>query len=56
MTQRSIQQPQNIPAHRAARSAVMVQAKRADILVLNVALAALVIVVVVLITPITGAG
>ncbi len=56
MTQRSIQQPQNTPAHRAARSAVIAQPKRIEIPVLNVALAALVVVVVVLITPFTGAG
>ena len=56
MTQRSIQQPQNTSAHRAARSAVIAQTKRIDISALNVALAALVVVVVVLITPFTGAG
>jgi hypothetical protein len=57
MTQRSIQHSHNIPARRAARSAAIAQAERTpDHFILNVALAALVIVVVVLITPFTGAG
>lgn len=56
MTQRSIPHLKQSPAHRAARTAAIAQAKRTDILVLNVALAALVVVVVVLITPFTGAG
>ncbi len=55
MTQRSIQLRTATPAHRAARSAA-VMSKRIDIAVLNVALAALVLVVVVLITTPTGAG
>lgn len=55
MTQRSIQLPTDATAHRAARSAA-IASKRIDIAVLNVALAALVLVVVVLITTPTGAG
>ena len=57
MTQRSIQLPQHATAHRAARAhANVAQAKRIDITVINVALASLVLVVVVLITTLTGAG
>ncbi len=56
MTQRSIQLPQHAPAHRAARAhASVAHAKRIDTTVINVALASLVLVVV-LITTLTGAG
>lgn len=55
MTQRSIQHPQHAPAHRAAQASAA-QAKRIDTTVINVALASLVLVVVVLITTLTGAG
>lgn len=57
MTQRSIHRPRHIPARRAARGVATAQGKRIDPLLLNLALAALVlVVVVVLITPFTGAG
>ncbi|MBN8212406.1 MAG: hypothetical protein J0M09_05760 [Xanthomonadales bacterium] len=56
MTQRSIHRPHHIPARRAARSVAVFAQKRHQILIFNVALAALVLVVVVLITPFTGAG
>jgi hypothetical protein len=57
MTQRSINRQPPIPARRAARSAAVFAHKRHDILIVNAALAALVlVVVVVLITPFTGAG
>ena len=56
MTQRNIQHPHHRPARRAARSIAIAQTKRVDTVVLNVALVALVLVVVVLITPFTGAG
>ena len=56
MTQRSIHRPHHIPARRAARSLAVFAQKRHQILIFNVALAALVLVVVVLITPFTGAG
>lgn len=57
MTQRSIQHPQHAPAHRAAQAhAGAAQARRIDTSVINVALASLVLVVVVLITTLTGAG
>jgi len=57
MTQRSIQFPQHATAHRAARAhASVAQAKRIDTTIINVALASLVLVVVVLITTLTGAG
>lgn len=57
MTQRSIQHPQHATAHRAAQvRAGVAQTKRIDATVLSVALASLVLVVVVLITTLTGAG
>jgi ribosomal protein L11 methylase PrmA len=57
MTQRSIQLPHHTSARSAARSAAVAHTKQVDIVVANVALAALVlVVVVVLITPFTGAG
>jgi hypothetical protein len=56
MTQRSIHSSHNTSARRAARSGAIAQTPRTDHLILNVTLAALVIVVVVLITPFTGAG
>jgi hypothetical protein len=52
MTQRNIQHPHHSPARRAARSTAIAQTKRIDMFVFNVAL----VVVVVLITPFTGAG
>jgi hypothetical protein len=53
MTQRSIQQPDRPTARRAEKAVVIAQAERIH----NIALAALVlVVVVVLITPFTGAG
>lgn len=55
MTQRSIHRPHHIPARRAARGVAIAQAKRIDPVLLNLALTALVLVVV-LITPFTGAG
>ncbi len=57
MTQRSIHHPHHSPARRAARGVAIAQNKRIDPVLLNLALAALVlVVVVVLITPFTGAG
>lgn len=56
MTQRSIQLRHPTSAHRAARSVAISAQKRHDMLIVNAALAALVLVVVVLITPFTGAG
>jgi hypothetical protein len=56
MTQRSIQHPNRFTAQRAARLAVIAQTERIDMVVVNVALTALVLVVVVLITTFTGAG
>jgi hypothetical protein len=57
MTQRNIHHPLNATARRAARSVVITAAdKRVDILTVNVALSALVLVVVLLITSFTGAG
>lgn len=56
MTQRSIQHLSRFTAHRAARLAVVTRTERIDTVVLNVALTALVLVVVVLITTFTGAG
>lgn len=57
MTHRSIHHPLNPTAHRATRGAVIAAAeKRVDILILNTALSALVLVVVLLITSYTGAG
>lgn len=57
MTHRNIHRPLNATARRAARSVVIAAAdKRVDILTVNVALSALVLVVVVLITTHTGAG
>lgn len=56
MTQRNIQLPQHATAHRAARAhASAAQSRRIDTVVINVALASLVLVVV-LITTLTGAG
>ncbi len=56
MTQRSIQPQHHTTARRAARSIAIARTKHIDIAVINVALAALVLVVVVLISPFTGAG
>jgi len=56
MTQRSIHRPHHITAPRAARGIAIAQSKRPDSIVLNLALVAIVLVVVVLITPFTGAG
>ena len=56
MTQRSIKLQHRTPAHCAGRSAAISRTKRIDVAVINVALAALVLVVVVLISPFTGAG
>jgi hypothetical protein len=56
MTQRSIQLPHYTSARRAARSIAIARSKRIDISAMNVVLAALVLVVVVLISPFTGAG
>lgn len=56
MTQRSIQHPKHATAQRAARAhASVAQDKRIGTTVINVALASLVLVVV-LITTLTGAG
>lgn len=57
MTQRSIQLPHHTSARRAARSMAIARTQHVDIVLVNVALTALVLlVVVVLITPFTGAG
>ena len=56
MTHRNIQQPHNTSARRTARSGVMAHARLFDPSLITVALSALVIVVVLLITASTGAG
>lgn len=57
MTHRSNPHSLPITAHRAAQArAGVAQTKRIDLTVINVALASLVLVVVVLITTLTGAG
>ncbi|NOT87043.1 MAG: hypothetical protein HOP03_02560 [Lysobacter sp.] len=56
MTQRSIHRPHHITARRAVRGIAIAQSKRMDTVLLNFALVAVVLVVVVLITPFTGAG
>jgi hypothetical protein len=56
MTQRSIHRPTRTTATTAVRAHEIGGARRIDHLIVNVALAALVLVVVVLITSPTGAG
>jgi hypothetical protein len=56
MTQRNIHRPHHTPARSAAKGVAIAQGMRADTIVLNLALSAIVLVVVVLITPFTGAG
>jgi hypothetical protein len=56
MTQRSIHRPTRTTATTAVRAHAMTGARRIDHVIVNVALAALVLVVVVLITSPTGAG
>jgi hypothetical protein len=56
MTQRSIHHSHSTRPRHRARSGAIAQIRRLDHLIFNVAVAALVVVVVVLITPFTGAG
>jgi hypothetical protein len=56
MTQRSIHHSHSTRPRHRARSGAVAQIRRLDHLIFNVAVAALVVVVVVLITPFTGAG
>ena len=56
MTQRNIHRNENANARNAARAIPRMQVERVNLLIANVAIAALILVVVVLITTPQGAG